>query len=262
MMMVKEATRKEEAPLHDMTCIGIDTCSARSISCRKEDFLDLEIVVDKNDHLRGIGGNNGVAGKGCLVFYVKDSEGKMKAILEPKGFYLENPPAQFRIIGQQRMKHKGLCATQDHDDAGTDILKCKRSGTILPLTEGRGLLLLRTFSYTPSAELQEQLRSYVRKLRQDNSFLPHVVDLEEMALGSDTVLIMNEGIPSTYITNRFATLGSNAVKNISFGDNIAIFYFIFYYTYLILKKSSLLLKGRILYYALNVAPVGVILKSK
>jgi hypothetical protein len=158
-MMVKQAKTKEEAPLHDMTCIGIDTCSARSISCKKEDFLDLQIIEGEDDHLRGIGGTNGVAGRGCLVFYVKDSEGKMKAILEPKGFYLENPPAQFRIIGQQRMKHKGLCATQDHDDAGTDILKCKRSGTILPLTEGRGLLLLQTISYTPSAELKDQLRN-------------------------------------------------------------------------------------------------------
>ena len=163
MMMVKEATRKEEAPLHDMTCIGIDTCSARSISCRKDDFLDLEIADDKDDHLRGIGGNNGVAGKGCLVFYVKDSNGKIKAILEPKGFYLKDPPAQFRILGQQRMKHKGLCATQDYDDAGMDILKCKRSGSILPLTEGRGLLLLKTFLYTPTEELKEQLRSYVIK---------------------------------------------------------------------------------------------------
>jgi hypothetical protein len=117
----------------------------------------------------------------------------MKAILEPKGFYLENPPAQFRIIGQQRMKQKGLCATQDYDDAGTDILKCKRSGTILPLTEDRGLLLLKTFSYTLTNELKEQLRGYVNKLRQEKNFLPHVVDLEEMKVGKETVLIMNEG---------------------------------------------------------------------
>jgi hypothetical protein len=39
---------------------------------------------------------------------------------------------------------------------------------------------------------------------------------------------MYEGIPSTYITNLFATLGSNAVKNISFGDNTAIL-FLFYF---------------------------------
>ncbi len=191
--MIKGSKKQEEAPLHDMKCIGVDTCSARSISCRKEDFLDLDIVQDADDHLRGIGGNKGVAGRGCLVFYVKDSEGKMKAILEPKGFYLENPPAQFRIIGQQRMKHKGLCVTQDHDDAGSDILKCKRSGTILPLTEGKGLLLLRTFSYTPSAELKEQLRKYVHKLGRDDTFLPHVVDLDEIAREPETLLILNEG---------------------------------------------------------------------
>ena len=191
-MMVKVSETRKEAPLHDMTCIGVDTCSARSISCMKEDFLDLEDIVKDDDHLRGIGGSKGVAGKGCLVFYVKDSNGKMKAILEPKGFYLENPPAQFRIIGQQRMKHKGLCATQDYDDEGTDILKCKRSGTILPLTEDRGLLLLKTFPYIPTDELKEQLRGYVNKLRQEKNFLPHVVDLEEMKVGNETVLIMNE----------------------------------------------------------------------
>ncbi len=157
-MMTDKAKSKREEPLHDMTCVGVDTCSARSISCLRDDFLYLEITQNDGDHLRGIGGMKGVTGKGCLVFYVKDLEGKMKAILEPKGFYLEDSPAKFRIMGQQRMKHKGLCATQDYDDAGTDILKCKRSGTVLPLTEGGRLLLLKTIAYTPTAELKEQLR--------------------------------------------------------------------------------------------------------
>ena len=103
MMAQEDHHNNKEAPLHDMTCVGIDTCSARSISCLREDFLDLEINRKEDNHLRGIGGTKGVAGKGCLVFYVKDIEGNMKAVLEPKGFYLENPPAQFRIIGQQRM---------------------------------------------------------------------------------------------------------------------------------------------------------------
>ncbi len=44
------------------SCIGVDTCSARSISCMKEDFLDLEIVENEDDHLRGIGGSNGYPG--------------------------------------------------------------------------------------------------------------------------------------------------------------------------------------------------------
>jgi hypothetical protein len=191
-LMTGTADSKEDEPLHDMTCIGVDTCSARSISCIKEDFLDLELTKENGNHLRGIGGTKGVAGKGCLVFYVRDLDERMKALIKAKGFYLENPPAKFRIIGQRRMKHKGLCATQDYDDAGMDISKCKRSGSILPLTEERRLLLLKTIPYCPSEELKRQLRNYVRDLKQNNSFLPHVVDLEEMTRGTDTVLIMNE----------------------------------------------------------------------
>ena len=124
----------EGSPLHDLSYVGVDTCSARSISCNREDFLDLEMSRESgsDDTLRGVGGTNGVAGKGCLIFYAKDLEGKMHAIIEPRGFYLKDPPAKFRILGQQRMKHNGLCITQDYDDAGMDVMKCKRSGTILP----------------------------------------------------------------------------------------------------------------------------------
>jgi hypothetical protein len=91
------------------------------------------------------------------------------------------------------MKHKGLCATQDYDDAGTDILKCKRSGTILPLTEGRGLLLLKTIPFRPSDALRQQLRSYAKDLKISDNVLPHVVDLDEIGSGKESVLIMNEG---------------------------------------------------------------------
>jgi hypothetical protein len=164
LMTRQEQNIVEEAPLHDLTCVGIDTCSAWSISCDKNDFLDLEIIKNKNkdDQLRGVGGTSGIAGKECLVFYARDIDGKMKALIEPKGFYLENPPAKFRILGQQRMKSKGVCAIQDFDDAGTDIIKCKRSGAVIPLMESGRLLLLQTISYQPSDELKEQLRRYVR----------------------------------------------------------------------------------------------------
>jgi hypothetical protein len=193
-----DGSDQQKKPLHDMTCVGIDTCSARSISCLKEDFLDLEFVEqqDGDDQLRGVGGNRGVAGKGCLIFYVKDMEGKVKAIIEPRGFYLENPPAEFRILGQQRMKKLGVCATQDYDDAGTDILKCKRSGSILPLVERNGLLLIKTFQYRPDANLKQQLQKFVLDLKSKKKFLPHVVDLDELDNGQDTVLIMNEGKPA------------------------------------------------------------------
>ena len=195
-MMTREGEHNNEnTPLHDLDCVGIDTCSSRSISCDLDDFLDLNIKQKekKTELLRGVGGTSGVAGKGVLIFYAKDIEGKVKVVIEPNGFYLKDPPARFRIIGQQRFKTKGVSLIQDYDEAGTDILKCKRSGSVLPLKEKCGILLLRTFKYHPNEELKEKLRTYVRKLKESDNFLPHVIDLDEIQCGKETVLIMNEG---------------------------------------------------------------------
>jgi hypothetical protein len=43
--------------MHDMSYLGIDTCSSRSISCLAEDFIDLEMTAEDDDDndLRGIG---------------------------------------------------------------------------------------------------------------------------------------------------------------------------------------------------------------
>jgi hypothetical protein len=119
----------ESGPL---ACVGIDTCSAKSISCLQEDFLDLQISPgeDVSYELREVGGISKAAGKGVMVLYAKDMAGKTKAIIEPKGIYLDHAPSQFRILGQQKMKKRGVSLIQDYDDAGGDILKCKRSGTV------------------------------------------------------------------------------------------------------------------------------------
>jgi hypothetical protein len=146
-LMTMEDKEMDITPLHDLTYVGIDTCSARSISCDPEDFLDLRLfpMGKRGNELRGVGGASGVAGKGTLVFFAKDIDGRIKAIIEPKGFYLDDAPAKFRIIGQQKMKRKGINLVQDYDNEGTDILKCKRSGAILPLEEKGKILLLKTF---------------------------------------------------------------------------------------------------------------------
>ena len=193
-MMTKKKEKGEASPMHDMTCIGIDTCSSRSISCLAEDFLDLVMTEkDEDNDLRGIGGTSGVTGTGTLIFFAKDIEGKMKLVIEPEGSYIENPPSKFRLIGQMRMKEMGVPLTQDYDDEGTDILKCKRSGTILLLKKGNGIQLLKTFAHPMDDKLREKIRGYVRRLENANSFLPHVLDLEMLDKEEDTVLIMNEG---------------------------------------------------------------------
>ena len=144
-LMTNNKKEGQSAPLHDMTCLGIDTCSARSISCLADDFLDLRLV--ENDKLRGVGGTTGVSGKGVMVIWAKDINDKTIMIIEPDATFIENAPAQYRLIGQMRMKEMGVPLTQDYDDKGTDVLKCKRSGTMIPLRKGNGIQLLKTFKY-------------------------------------------------------------------------------------------------------------------
>ncbi len=91
------------------------------------------------------------------------------------------------------MKEMGVPLTQDYDDKGTDILKCKRSGSTIPLIKGNGMQLLKTFRHKPKEELKEKIRSYIRRLTEEGSALPHVVDLEELESDAETVLIINEG---------------------------------------------------------------------
>jgi hypothetical protein len=163
-MMTKKKEKGEASPMHDMSCIGIDTCSARSISCLADDFLDLKMALEgEEEHdLRGIGETSGVSGTGTLIFFANDIEGKMKLVIEPEGSYIANPPSQFRLIGQMRMKEMGVPLIQDYDDAGTDILKCKRSGTILPLKKGNGIQLLKTFANLLDNDLKEKIRGYFK----------------------------------------------------------------------------------------------------
>ncbi len=95
-LMVAKKDNQEAEPLHDLTYVGIDTCSARSISCDPKDFIDLQMLSmrNNNDQLRGVGGGRSVSGKGTLVFYAKDQDGKIEAIIEPRGFYIANPEAK------------------------------------------------------------------------------------------------------------------------------------------------------------------------
>jgi hypothetical protein len=85
-LMVKEenvGVNVDNSPLHDMTCVGIDTCSAKSISCIKADFFSLQLLGGGNVsyELRGVGGISKTAGKGVMVLYAKDINDKIKAII-------------------------------------------------------------------------------------------------------------------------------------------------------------------------------------
>ncbi len=69
------------------------------------------------------------------------------------------------------MKEMGVPLTQDYDDAGTDILKCKRSGAIIPPRKGNGIQLLKAFEHKPNDALKDKIMSYVRRLNEEGSFV-------------------------------------------------------------------------------------------
>ncbi len=57
-------------PLHSMEVVGIDTCSALSVSTRREDFLFLDNSLSAVNSivLRGVGGSDAkIGGRGPMI---------------------------------------------------------------------------------------------------------------------------------------------------------------------------------------------------
>ena len=62
-------------PLHSMEVVGIDTCSALSVSTRREDFLFLDVSPTAKNSivLRGVGGSDArIGGRGPMVVMAED----------------------------------------------------------------------------------------------------------------------------------------------------------------------------------------------
>ena len=98
--------------LHSMDHVGIDTCSAMSVSSEVGDFtfIDSSEAAKNSISLRGVGGEQAsVGGRGPLLISTKDSNGKEVCVVDPQGVYLQGSDTQFRlrILGQQRMKTFG-----------------------------------------------------------------------------------------------------------------------------------------------------------
>jgi hypothetical protein len=72
--------------LHDLDLVGIDTCSAVSVSTEKEDFIFVDGSREAKDSvtLRGVGGSSSViGGRGPMVVKTKDKEGNEVLMFDP-----------------------------------------------------------------------------------------------------------------------------------------------------------------------------------
>jgi hypothetical protein len=96
-------------PLHSLDYVGIDTCSALSVSTENKDFVYIDRSVEARESvsLRGIGGEQSViGGRGAMVIATQDENGTILYMIDPAGVYLdETSSSNLRVLGQQRMKN-------------------------------------------------------------------------------------------------------------------------------------------------------------
>ena len=77
--------------LHSMDVVGIDTCSALSVSTELSDFLflDTSAAARSSVFLRGVGGSDAeIGGRGPMVVMAEDVNGKEIVLVDPAGVYL------------------------------------------------------------------------------------------------------------------------------------------------------------------------------
>ena len=135
--------------LHNMVVVGIDTCSALSVSTREEDFLFLDRSLQATESvvLRGVGGSDAkIGGRGPMAVLAADEYGREIVLVDPAGVYLAEAvdQANFRILGQQRLKRFGFDLVQNGNRDGKDHLVYKGGKVRIPLGEESGILTLAT----------------------------------------------------------------------------------------------------------------------
>jgi hypothetical protein len=151
-----------------MEVVGIDTCSALSVSTREEDFLflDKSSMAVNSCVLRGVGGSDAkIGGRGPMVVLAKDDKGNEIVLIDPAGVYLAEAvdQAHFRIFGQLRLKSFGFDLVQNGDGDGMDHLIYKKLMRI-PLGAESGILTLATMPLDLDPEDRRSLDSVMDEL--------------------------------------------------------------------------------------------------
>jgi hypothetical protein len=137
--------------LLDMSTVGMDTDSGKTISTKRGDFLwiDESQEAKNSTNIAGIGQEKSrscVGGRGPMVVLVKNSQGQWMMMVDPEGvFYLkkENAP-HFRVFAQMQMKKLGLRLVQCHNNTEQDVLECRFTKAVIPLHEDNEILVCNT----------------------------------------------------------------------------------------------------------------------
>ena len=183
---------KETQPLLPLDRVGIDTCSALSVSSRKDDFLWLDETKEakRSVILRGVGGDTAtIGGRGPMVVEALDKEGNRMVMFDPSVVYLKEAVNQagFRIFGQQRLKRFGFNLQQNDVEHGGDILNYNNGLKVTPLETNGGILTLRTMPLELSPPQKKNLEKEIDDVIKGGDNLNYCLQLEHQ-----TSMIMNE----------------------------------------------------------------------
>jgi hypothetical protein len=191
-------------PLHSMDYVGIDTCSALSVSTEQNDFVYIDRSPEARESvsLRGIGGEQSViGGRGALVVCMQDENKTMLYMIDPAGVYLdEASSSNLRILGQQRMKKFGFDLVQNKNGDGQDFLVHRSRSddylnvTHIPLITRDGILLMKTCEVNFTNQQKSEVKMHVKRMSEDekegNLFYFEIV--KSRRIEKSPVLIMNE----------------------------------------------------------------------
>jgi hypothetical protein len=187
-LVIKEKNVRK--PLVPLDLVGIDTCSALSVSSRKEDFLwvDNSLEAKRSIILRGVGGDSTrIGGRGPMVVAGKDMEGKEVLIFDPSAVYLDEKyvEADFRIFGQQRLKAFGFNLLQQDESRGGDVLSYNNGNIIIPLLTNDGILALQTHQRKLSEDQMKLVDETIEGALRRQDGLDYCIPVS-------TTMIMNE----------------------------------------------------------------------
>jgi hypothetical protein len=156
--------------LHDLNYVGIDTCSAVSVSTERKDFQFIDDSQEAKDSviLRGVGGKNTViGGRGPMVVQTTDVNGNDILVLDPSGVYLDQAEqdesqARFRIFGQSRLKRAGLKIHQDKYDDEKDYLVYRGGQMEIPTDTIDDIVAMRTSAVDLSKDQKSGLTDHLQ----------------------------------------------------------------------------------------------------
>ena len=130
--------------LHPMDHVGIDTCSAVSVSTETADFLfvDRSYEAKNSISLNGVGnGGPVILGRGPMVVSSLNASGEQIFLVDPAGVLISKQ-SKLRILGQQKMKRLGFHVVQSFETKEDNLIY--RNEIIIPLTTINGILMVKS----------------------------------------------------------------------------------------------------------------------